>query len=819
MLLWHINAASIILDPRKEWEASILTFDVVRLCFDSHNIPRKMGEFSDHTSYRSVSMESNFDEVQEVPSCSDYIDDSSSGYTYDQPKRQCRRENVRCRYPATEKKLAIPEAGTKVSTRSVRRAGPYLLGSTLGNSPVDSIVQCLARKEGTDNFYAIKILTLLEGEKSEEREQDERQGKMLLHTEYSLLSLLQNEEGVVQHHDFFKDIALEEQVDRTKGLVYTGIVHQRLCLVLDCLAAHDFCERSQELVNLQHYVINEKKLYELHALIIFYNVVHVVERLHAMNVVHRDLKLGNLVLDRRNYKVTITNFCLGKHLASENERLQDQRGSPAYISPDVLCGKPYLGKPSDMWALGVVLFTMLFGQFPFYDWSPPQLFNKIRAANYTIPSDGRVSDATKELIQRLIVLEPGLRLTASQVLDTLTSIIATSRPIHRGEGLQVVPDCDNEDNEKDEKGSCKNTVNSVPLSTDAVAGVCKNTIRQLHNLQSQMNEIQQRAEEALAMLEPNHNRQMIPFSHSISGSSNTNVRLRSASDGVSSTQAGNMNGRNTTNGSSSSSSRTSWRNLQSRSSNRIPVHRLANDARELTVEEVARFHNLIPTPRPSVRSVSETNISSATSNLSASSQSARNPLLNSALDTVVNNPPLGSPAPASSIVQRLNALDNARPPSHQAVPQVAATHRLQNLLRNSARSPACLRLGSLHLLSNLPSSSSHSQARLQNHGQHDRSQQRNRQQRSVPSDSGSSNQSRQRVVPSEGQSGQGTPRGSIPCQLSPRVQRTIAHNLSRNLSMIIRNRMSQQRSINMEGSQNIRGAPRNDTEPNGNTTS
>lgn len=62
-----------------------------------------------------------------------------------------------------------------------------------------------------------------------------------------------------------------------------------------------------------------------------------------MNIVHRDLKLGNLVLDRRNHRVTITNFCLGKHLASEKERLQDQRGSPAYISPDVLCGKPYLG--------------------------------------------------------------------------------------------------------------------------------------------------------------------------------------------------------------------------------------------------------------------------------------------------------------------------------------------------------------------------------------------------------------------------------------------------------------------------------------------
>lgn len=76
---------------------------------------------------------------------------------------------------------------------------------------------------------------------------------------------------------------------------------------------------------------------------------------------------------------------MGKHLTSESDLLKDQRGSPAYISPDVLCGKPYLGKPSDMWALGVVLYTMLYGQFPFYHSSPSQLFNKIKSANYFIP--------------------------------------------------------------------------------------------------------------------------------------------------------------------------------------------------------------------------------------------------------------------------------------------------------------------------------------------------------------------------------------------------------------------------------------------------
>lgn len=46
-----------------------------------------------------------------------------------------------------------------------------------------------------------------------------------------------------------------------------------------------------------------------------------------------------MIVDRRSWRVTVTNFCLGKHLSSEKDKLKDQRGSPAYISPDVLSGK------------------------------------------------------------------------------------------------------------------------------------------------------------------------------------------------------------------------------------------------------------------------------------------------------------------------------------------------------------------------------------------------------------------------------------------------------------------------------------------------
>ena len=53
--------------------------------------------------------------------------------------------------------MKVPEEGTPVDTKVVKRAGPYLLGPTLGSSPVKSIVQCLARKDGTDDFYTLKV--------------------------------------------------------------------------------------------------------------------------------------------------------------------------------------------------------------------------------------------------------------------------------------------------------------------------------------------------------------------------------------------------------------------------------------------------------------------------------------------------------------------------------------------------------------------------------------------------------------------------------------------------------------------------------------
>lgn len=351
------------------------------------------------------------------------------------------------RRPNKEILAKVPRYGTPVERSRVRKAGPYVIGHELGTSPGVPQTQYLARKENTNEFYLLKILSY--DIETEMVNKETQQGKTLLHTEYTLLSLLTDLDGVIHHHGLFCDYALEEKqiksADGAAQWIYTGRVKRRLILVLDCLHAHEFCQRSSAYVNLQKYV-QLHKFSETEALTVFYEIVKVVEQLHQRNIIHRDLKLNNIVLNRRTNKIVITNFFLAKHLNSEEDNLYDQRGSPAYISPDVLAGKPYKGKPSDVWALGVILYTIVFGKFPFLDTTPSALFKKIRQADYTIPLDSRTcSSQTIQLIRSMLTLNPTERFTATEVrMDVERAIGHLRGP--RIEIDQIVPELEEFDN-------------------------------------------------------------------------------------------------------------------------------------------------------------------------------------------------------------------------------------------------------------------------------------------------------------------------------------------------------------------------------------
>lgn len=98
-----------------------------------------------------------------------------------------------------------------------------------------------------------------------------------------------------------------------------------------------------------------------------------------------------------------------------NDYMSDTHGCPAYVSPEILSSSaPYSGKMADVWSLGVMLYTMLVGRYPFHDPDPAALFSKIRRGQCCLPEG--LSPKARCLLQSLLRKEPCERLTAAELL-------------------------------------------------------------------------------------------------------------------------------------------------------------------------------------------------------------------------------------------------------------------------------------------------------------------------------------------------------------------------------------------------------------------
>ncbi|GBF97717.1 hypothetical protein Rsub_10881 [Raphidocelis subcapitata] len=142
--------------------------------------------------------------------------------------------------------------------------------------------------------------------------------------------------------------------------------------------------------------------------------------LHSRNVAHRDLKLENLLLATPDdiTQVKIADFGLAKR--SPGGAMSTVCGTPQYVAPEVIAGTPGVvyGPQVDMWSAGVVLFILLCGYPPFYAESEPALFDQIRRGAYGFddPAWDAVTPAAKDLISRLLAVDPAARPTASECL-------------------------------------------------------------------------------------------------------------------------------------------------------------------------------------------------------------------------------------------------------------------------------------------------------------------------------------------------------------------------------------------------------------------
>jgi MAP/microtubule affinity-regulating kinase len=121
-------------------------------------------------------------------------------------------------------------------------------------------------------------------------------------------------------------------------------------------------------ISLREYVkqLPDRKVRELTARRIFRQVVEATYYLHTdVNVVHRDIKLDNILLEEGTRMVKLIDFGFSVLVTDPRQRLKVFCGTPSYMAPEITRKSDYEGAPVDMWAIGVLLYVMLTGAFPF----------------------------------------------------------------------------------------------------------------------------------------------------------------------------------------------------------------------------------------------------------------------------------------------------------------------------------------------------------------------------------------------------------------------------------------------------------------------
>ncbi|XP_043481502.1 phosphorylase b kinase gamma catalytic chain, skeletal muscle/heart isoform isoform X2 [Leptopilina heterotoma] len=147
-----------------------------------------------------------------------------------------------------------------------------------------------------------------------------------------------------------------------------------------------------------------------------------VQHVHNQGIAHRDLKPENILLDD-SLNVKITDFGFARIL-EPGDKLFDLCGTPGYLAPEVLKCNMFENaegytKEVDVWACGVIMYTLLVGCPPFWHRKQMVMLRNIMEGkfSFTSPEWADITDAPKDLIRKLLVVDPKKRITIKEALD------------------------------------------------------------------------------------------------------------------------------------------------------------------------------------------------------------------------------------------------------------------------------------------------------------------------------------------------------------------------------------------------------------------
>ncbi|GAA5801016.1 hypothetical protein HPULCUR_006456 [Helicostylum pulchrum] len=164
---------------------------------------------------------------------------------------------------------------------------------------------------------------------------------------------------------------------------------------------------------LLHYIVKRQRLSDRRTRQFSRQIVSALDYLHRNSIVHRDLKIENIMIDKSGRNIKIIDFGLSNLFCPERQ-LTTYCGSLYFAAPELLKANPYSGPEVDVWSLGVVIYVMATGSVPFDDKSMPGLHDKIKKGYVNYPA--HLSDECKDLLSRIFITEPTQRIIMTDII-------------------------------------------------------------------------------------------------------------------------------------------------------------------------------------------------------------------------------------------------------------------------------------------------------------------------------------------------------------------------------------------------------------------
>ena len=246
---------------------------------------------------------------------------------------------------------------------------------------------------------------------------------------------------IVAVKSFIKD-ELKNSQNMAKILYETNLMrklnHPNITKILETFEDDKFILIIMEYINggnLFSFVKKRRKLSEKISKCLFRQIIQGIQHIHSKKIVHRDIKLENILIDLNN-NIKICDFGIGIMLDSEDELIHDQCGTPMYMAPEIILNSKkggYKGYPVDIWSAGIALYIMLSGMLPFTfknkkeenedDNNSISLSkNNNYELQYSIINKNpkkikKISPEARDLLQGLLNKNPNKRLTIDEILN------------------------------------------------------------------------------------------------------------------------------------------------------------------------------------------------------------------------------------------------------------------------------------------------------------------------------------------------------------------------------------------------------------------